>query len=201
MFTGIVIARGSVRRARWRGGVRDLEVDAGGVARELHSGDSVAVNGVCLTVTSATRRRFSVEAIPETLARTTLGDLERGDLLNLELPLRPADRLGGHLVQGHIDGVARATRVEEEDDVRRVWFSADEDVLRYLVPKGSVALDGVSLTVVEVGRETFQVALIPYTLGATTLVGVAPGSRVNVEVDVIAKYVERLTEPQDRSDL
>ena len=111
-----------------------------------------------------------------------------------------ADRLGGHLVQGHVDGVARAARVEEEDGVRRVWFTASDDVLRYLVHKGSVALDGVSLTVVEVGRETFQVVLIPHTLRATTLGNIASGARVNVEVDIIAKYVERLIEGREGAD-
>jgi riboflavin synthase len=200
MFTGLVVARGSVRRARLRGGVLDLEIDAGAVARGLDSGDSVAVNGVCLTATTASRRRFSAEAVPETLARSTLGDLERGDPVNLELPLRMSDRLGGHLVQGHVDGVARAARVEEEDGVRRVWFAAGDDVLRYLVHKGSVALDGVSLTVVEVGRETFQVVLIPHTLRATTLGNIASGARVNVEVDIIAKYVERLIEGREGAD-
>ena len=200
MFTGLVVARGSVRRARLRGGVLDLEIDAGAVARGLDSGDSVAVNGVCLTATTASRRRFSAEAVPETLARSTLGDLERGDPVNLELPLRMSDRLGGHLVQGHVDGVARAARVEEEDGVRRVWFTASDDVLRYLVHKGSVALDGVSLTVVEVGRETFQVVLIPHTLRATTLGNIASGARVNVEVDIIAKYVERLIEGREGAD-
>ena len=200
MFTGLVVARGSVRRARLRGGVLDLEIDAGAIARDLDSGDSVAVNGVCLTATTASRRRFSAEAVPETLARSTLGDLERGDPVNLELPLRMSDRLGGHLVQGHVDGVARAARVEEEDGVRRVWFTAGDDVLRYLVHKGSVALDGVSLTVVEVGRETFQVVLIPHTLRATTLGNIASGARVNVEVDIIAKYVERLIEGREGAD-
>lgn len=199
MFTGIVVERGSVRRSRVRGGVLDLEIDAaGGVARELDVGDSVAVNGACLTATATSRRRFSTEVVPETVARTTLGDLERGDRVNLELPLRMTDRLGGHLVQGHVDGVARAARVEEEDDVRRVWFTAGDDVLRYLVHKGSVALDGVSLTVVEVGRETFQVALIPHTLRATTLGAISSGTRVNVEVDIIAKYVERLADGEEQ---
>src|SRR5918999_175686 len=192
MFTGIVVERGTGRRSRTRGGVLDLEIEAADVARALDVGDSVAVNGACLTATASSRRRFSTEVVPETAARTTLGDLQRGDRVNLELPLRMADRLGGHLVQGHVDGVARAARVEEEDDLRRVWFAAGEDVLRYLAYKSSIALDGVSLTVVEVGRETFQVALIPHTLHATTLGAISSGVRVNVEVDIIAKYVERL---------
>jgi riboflavin synthase len=128
----------------------------------------------------------------ETLARTTLGDLQKGSAVNLELAARLSDRLGGHLVQGHVDHTVRVARIEEMDGSTRVWFSAGDDVLRYLVPKGSVALDGVSLTVVEVGRSTFQVALIPHTLAATTLKDLSVGRQVNVEVDVIAKYVERL---------
>jgi riboflavin synthase len=111
--------------------------------------------------------------------------------VNLELPARPTDRLGGHLVQGHVDGVAEVTRMEDTDGTRRVWAGAPEEVLRYLVAKGSVALDGVSLTVVDVGRTTFQVALIPHTLSNTTLADVKVGARMNVEVDVVAKYVER----------
>ncbi len=190
MFTGIVLERGEVRRVRRRGGILELEIDAPGIARELHTGDSVAVNGVCLTAVRAGRRRFSVEATPETLARSTLGNLQRGAGVNLELPARLGDRIGGHLVQGHVDGIAEVTRVEDEDGARRVWLRADHDVLRYLVRKGSVALDGVSLTVAEVGRTTFQVALIPHTLSVTTLRDLGAGDAVNVEVDVIAKYVE-----------
>jgi riboflavin synthase len=194
MFTGIVIERGTVRRARHRNGVLEFEIDAPGLARELHRGDSVAVNGVCLTATSTGRRRFVTQAMPETLARSTLSAVQRGRRVNLELPARPTDRLGGHFVQGHVDGVARVVRVEEDHGARRVWLAADDEILRYLAAKGSVALDGVSLTVVEVGRTTFQVAIIPHTLEVTTLGNIEEGADVNVEVDVIAKYVERLME-------
>lgn len=200
MFTGIVVERGTVRRARDRAGLLQLEIDAPKIARELSTGDSVAVNGVCLTATSTTRRRFSTQAMAETLARTTLGFLRKGDPVNLELPARLTDRLGGHLVQGHIDGVATALRVEETDEARRVWFGASDDLLRYMVDKGSVTLDGVSLTLAEVGRTSFQVALIPHTLEVTTLAGLDVDTRVNVEVDIVAKYVERLIEKQ-REDL
>ncbi len=193
MFTGIVIERGTVRRAKERRGAMDLEIEAPRVARELKRGDSVSVNGVCLTATEVSRRRFSMQAMQETLARSTLGALGRGEGVNLELAVRLADRFGGHIVQGHVDGIAQVVRIEEEDDARRVWLASDDDVLRYLVPKGSVALDGVSLTVVEVGRTSFQVALIPHTLDSTTFGVLGIGSRVNVEVDVIAKYVERLS--------
>ncbi len=192
MFTGIVVERGSVRKARSRAGMLELEIEAPHIAKELKVGDSVAVNGVCLTATSATRRRFTTQAMPETTSRTTIGNIVKGADVNLELPARLSDRLGGHLVQGHVDGVATAVRVENDEDARRIWFSADEDLLRYMADKGSVTLDGVSLTVVEVGRTTFNVALIPHTLEVTTLGILTVGSQVNVEVDVVAKYVERL---------
>jgi riboflavin synthase len=128
----------------------------------------------------------------ETLTRSTLQSLGKGASVNLELPARLVDRLGGHMVQGHVDGKARVIRIEDDDASRRVWFTTGDDLLGYMVAKGSVALDGVSLTVVEVGTATFQVALIPHTLVATTLHGLEVGTEVNVEVDVIAKYVERL---------
>ena len=194
MFTGIVVDRGTVKKAREHSGVLELEIDAPS-ARELKRGDSIAVNGVCLTATSAGRRRFSAQATPETLARTTLGTLKKGEEVNLELPARLSDRLGGHLVQGHVDGVVTVVRVESNEGTQRVWLTGDDDLMRYLVPKGSVTLDGVSLTVVEVGRTTFQVALIPHTLSVTTLGRLEVGTRMNAEVDVLAKYVERLLGP------
>jgi riboflavin synthase len=191
MFTGIVIERGTVKKARERG-VLELEIEAPHISKELKVGDSVAVNGVCLTATSTARKRFEVQAMPETLARSTLSEVRKGSLVNLELPARLNDRLGGHLVQGHVDGVARAVRVEEDEGARLMWFAVDEDLLRYMVPKGSITLDGVSLTLVDVGRTTFQVAIIPHTLEVTSLGSVEVGTEVNVEVDLLAKYVERL---------
>jgi riboflavin synthase len=192
MFTGLVSDRGAVTKAREKGGLLSLEIEAPTIARALDKGDSVAVDGVCLTAVDVTRRRFTTEVVPETLARSTLRDLSKGDTVNLELAARLSDRLGGHLVQGHVDGTARLVRIEDEDEARRMWWSADDDLLRYMVPKGSVALDGVSLTIVEVGRTSFQVALIPQTLDATSLGEARVGTQANVEVDVIAKYVERL---------
>ena len=194
MFTGIVTHQGRVRRAATRRGLLELRIEAPRIARELKDGDSVAVNGVCLTATGTSRKAFEAQAMGETLARTTLGSLKRNGEVNLELPARLADRLGGHLVQGHVDGVSEVTRIEDSDGAKHVWLRAEDDFLHYLVPKGSVALDGVSLTVAEVGRTTFRVALIPHTLGATTLASLRLGSRVNTEVDVIAKYVERFVE-------
>jgi riboflavin synthase len=194
VFTGLVVDQGTVKRTKKTGGSLELEVEARETARELAVGDSVAISGVCLTATDAGRKRFVVTAIPETVARTTLGSLKRGSSVNLELAARVGDRIGGHLVQGHVDGVARALRVEEDDEARRMWFGMDEDLLGYLVPKGSVTLDGVSLTVVEVGRTSFQVAIIPHTLDVTTLGAIEEGSQVNVEVDMFAKYMQRAIE-------
>jgi riboflavin synthase len=192
MFTGIVIEQGRVAKAKHSRGLLEIEVEAPQVARGLKRGDSVALNGVCLTATSIGRRRFGAQAMAETLERSTLSSLRKGATVNLELAARLHDRLGGHLVQGHVDAVARVARIEDKDGARRIWLTAGEDVLRYLVEKGSVALDGVSLTIVDVGRTAFEVALIPHTLDATTLGGLKVGAEVNVEVDVIAKYVERL---------
>ena len=194
MFTGIIAGCGRVKRARERGGVLELEIEARGVARQLEVGDSVAVNGVCLTATHTSRKVFTMQAMEETLARTTVGGLHKGSVVNLELPVRLADRLGGHLVQGHVDGVASVVRTQQENGARRLWLTAQEGLLRYLVPKGSVALDGVSLTVTGVNRKSFQVALVPHTLEVTNLSGIQVEDRLNVEVDVLAKYVERLVE-------
>jgi riboflavin synthase len=194
MFTGIVTHLGQVKRATMRKGLLELRIEAPGIARELKRGDSVAVNGVCLTAVETTRRLFRAQAMGETLARSTLGDLARGSNVNLELPARLSDRLGGHLVQGHVDGVAECVRSEEDEGALRAWFTCSEDLLSYMVPKGSITIDGVSLTLTEIGSTTFQVAVIPHTLDATTLNALARGSTVNIEVDVIAKYVKRFVE-------
>jgi riboflavin synthase len=191
MFTGIVTDLGVVKRARQRGGVLNLDIEASRVARAIEVGDSVAVNGVCLTATRTTRKSFSTQAMEETLAVTTLSSLSKGSIVNLEVAARFSDRIGGHILQGHADGTASVSRIEELEGTRRIWFSASDEVLRYLVPKGSIAIDGVSLTIVEVGLTSFQVALIPHTLAATTLKDLSVGATVNVEVDVMAKYVEK----------
>jgi riboflavin synthase len=198
MFTGIVSERGRVRRAKTRRGVLELEVEAPETAKSLHRSDSVSVDGVCLTVVATSRKRFGVQAMAETLERSTLGALRSGAEVNLELPVRLMDRLGGHLVQGHVDGIATIIRVEDEEASWRVWFSAPADLLRYLVPKGSVTINGVALTVTEVGVTSFGVAVIPYTLEVTTLGRMRTGAVVNIEIDVIAKYVERLVAPTQR---
>ena len=162
------------------------------LAAELSEGDSVAVNGVCLTAVDPGPGRFAADLSPETLARSSLGSLEPGEQVNLELPLRLADRLGGHLVQGHVDAVGQVDSVSEENGARAVRVAAPAEALRYVVEKGSIAVDGVSLTVTDVDDRTFAVSLIPETLERTTLGRARPGRVVNLEVDLMAKYVEKL---------
>jgi riboflavin synthase len=155
-------------------------------------GDSVAVNGVCLTAVEAADGTLAFDAVPETLARTSLGRLAPGAPVNLEPALRAGDPMGGHGLQGHVDGLARVRSVEPEGEGRRIWIDTPPGLLRYAVEKGSIAVDGVSLTVAALDDAGFAVALIPHTLAETTLGELAPGDDVNLEVDVLAKYVERL---------
>jgi riboflavin synthase len=191
MFTGLVEATARVSRVDPDGdGVR-LEVETP-LAAELQQGDSVAVNGVCLTAIEPQADGFKADVMAETLRRSSLGPLSAGDSVNLELPLRASDRLGGHVVQGHVDGTGVVESVQDEGFARVVRINADGSLLRYVVEKGSIAVDGVSLTVAEVDDDGFAVSLIPETLERTTLGQAAPGRVVNLEVDVLAKYVEKL---------
>ncbi|HKP17312.1 MAG TPA: riboflavin synthase [Gaiellaceae bacterium] len=185
MFTGLVREVGRVV-ANDDG---KLRIESGLAAAV---GDSISISGACLTVVDGDRKTLAFEAVPETLSRTTLGRLAPGDGVNLEPALRAGDALGGHYVQGHVDAVGAVRSVESEGDGKRVCVDAPEAVLRYCVEKGSVAVDGVSLTIAEVDGEGFAVALIPHTLAATTLGSLEPGDEVNLEADVLAKYVERL---------
>jgi riboflavin synthase len=191
VFTGLVADLGHVARVdRTDGGVR-LTVESP-LARELGEGDSVAVNGVCLTAVGICGDRFGADVMHETLRRSSLGDVAEGGRVNLELALRADARLGGHMVQGHIDGVGAVAGVREEGFARVVTIEAAPELLRYVVEKGSIAVDGVSLTVAEVGAASFAVSLIPETLERTNLGAAAPGTPVNLEVDILAKYVEKL---------
>lgn len=191
MFTGLVQDLGRIEHAERSGdGVR-LTI-ATRLAGELATGDSVAVNGVCLTATSLADGRFEAEVMNETLAKSSLNDAPLDTEVNLELPLRATDRLGGHVVQGHVDGVGEVIEVVPDGFARRVRIHAPDSVLRYVVGTGSVAVDGVSLTVAELDDTSFTVSLIPETLQRTNLGRVGPGAIVNLEVDVLAKYVERL---------
>ncbi len=169
-----------------------LVVEGPATARVVAPGDSVAVAGACLTVVERQPRRLAFDCTPETLARTRLGRLEPGAPVNLEPALRLGDPVGGHLVQGHVDAIGRVRTVAPDGNGRRVWFDAPEAVLRYCVEKGSVAVDGVSLTVAGLDDRGFEVALIPHTLGATTLGALEAGDEVDLEADVLAKLVERL---------
>jgi riboflavin synthase len=191
MFTGLIREVGTVLSVAGNETVR-LEVEAPSTAGGAALGDSVAVDGVCLTVVSLDGSRLAFDAVPETLARTSLGSLAGGSPVNLEPALRAGDPLGGHYVQGHVDGVGAVRSVEPEGDGVRMWFDVAADVLRYVVLKGSVAVQGTSLTVADLDDGGFAVALIPHTLEATTLGALQPDDRVNIEVDVLAKYVEKL---------
>ena len=191
MFTGLVADLGEiVALEAGEEGVR-LAVRTA-LAGEIAEGDSVAVNGVCLTATNIVDGTFSADVMNESLRRTSLAEVGEGSSVNLELPLRAHDRLGGHFVQGHVDGVAVVRDVVEDGFARVVTFTAPPELLRYIVEKGSIAVDGVSLTVSAVDEESFAVSLIPETLERTTLGTAEPGRPVNLEVDVLAKYVEKL---------
>ena len=188
MFTGLIREVGAVRSLD--GG--RLTLAAPETAAGAAIGDSIAVDGVCLTVVKRDGAALSFDAVPETLARTSLGALAAGSCVNIEPALRAGDPLGGHYVQGHVDGVGTVRSVEPEGEGRRIWFDAAPELLRYVAEKGSIAVQGTSLTVAAVDPQGFAVALIPHTLEATTLGTLEPGTRVNLETDVLAKYVERL---------
>jgi riboflavin synthase len=192
MFTGIVREVGTTAAISGRdGGVR-IEIEAPETAAATTVGDSVSVNGVCLTAVATKGARIAFDAVPETLARTSLGGLAAGSRVNVEPSLRAGEPLGGHYVQGHVDGVGVVRSVEPEGQGRRIWFDSPPDLLRYAVEKGSIAVQGTSLTVAALDERGFAVALIPHTLEVTTLGDLEAGHGVNLEVDVLAKYVERL---------
>jgi riboflavin synthase len=199
MFTGIVEELGHVHSITPVAGGARIDIAAKTVLEDATLGASIAVNGVCLTVVEFSDDAWSTDAVIETLARSNLGDLKAGDPVNLERPVRLDDRLGGHLVQGHVDATGTLVeRAPQADGSHLVRISAPDDVLRYVVHKGSVTVDGISLTVAAVHDDGFSIAVIPHTLAVTTMGTRAEGERVNLEVDVLAKYVERLLAP-DRS--
>jgi riboflavin synthase len=191
MFTGLVAEKGTIRSRR--DGRLEIETSLAG---ELAAGDSVSVNGVCLTAVDPDGSSFAAEVMPETLRRSSLGPLREGSEVNVELPLRAGDRLGGHMVQGHVDATGSVAGVRDEGLARVVRIEADPALLRYVVEKGSIAVDGVSLTVSAVDDVAFEVSLIPETLERTTLGRAEKGTMVNLEVDVLAKYVEKLIRSQ-----
>ena len=192
MFTGLVADLGRIASVEEDGTEGARLVVESALADDIDEGDSVAVNGVCVTATSVDRHSFCADVMNQTLRTTSLGQLEAGSSVNLELPLRAGDRLGGHVVQGHVDGVGSVSAVAEDGFARRVTIQAPGGLLRYVAAKGSIAVDGVSLTVAELGDSWFTVSLIPETLERTNLGRAVEGQIVNLEVDVLAKYVERL---------
>jgi len=190
LFTGIVEEIGSVRAV----GSGRLTISATNVIQGTKKGDSIAVNGACLTITEISPDSFSVDVMPETLRRTNIGLLHPGDRVNLERPLAVGGRMGGHFVQGHVDGRGRVLSTTREGEALLLRFEASEDIMRYVVEKGFIAVDGVSLTVTECNATSFKVSLVAYTLHNTNLGSRGLGDEVNLEVDIIAKYVERLRE-------
>ena len=190
MFTGIVRELGRVEAVDASDDGSRLRV-AAGLASELTEGDSVAVNGACLTATSVGDGSFQADVMRQTLSLTTVGELEESSPVNLELPLRPTDRLGGHVVQGHVDGTATVSDLVADGFAKRLRVELPEDLLPYVVERGSIAIEGVSLTVAGLTDDGLEVSLIPETLERTTLGSVTPGDRLNVECDVLARYVQR----------
>lgn len=191
MFTGIIERTGRVLRRDRRGEILELTVETREWVRELKQGQSVSVNGVCLTIAGLVKNGFKVQLVPETLKSTNLGDLKEGDAVNLERSLKLSERLDGHFVLGHVDGVGKITKLIQENGNVMLQIHAPGALMRHLVNKGSVALDGVSLTVQDVGEDSFKVALIPFTIERTNLGKKREGDKVNLEADILSKYVQK----------
>jgi riboflavin synthase len=203
MFTGLVEIVGTLASIEERGAARRLLIDVGDASylSDAEIGESISVNGTCLTVVELTQSTFAVDAVEETMRRTTLGEKVAGSRLNLERALRANARLGGHIVQGHVDGVGSIESIRDEAESWWVTFEPPFELMRYIVGKGSVCIDGISLTVANVSYRKFSVALIPHTRQVTAAGDWQPGSNVNLETDVLAKYVERLTQFAATSEL
>ena len=200
MFTGLVEEKGTILKISQN----QICVKADKVLQGTHAGDSIAVNGVCLTVTRLTDGGFWADVMPETFSRSNLGSLIPGALVNLERAMAADGRFGGHIVSGHIDGRGKITKIQRDGNAVRFWICADKAILRLIVEKGSITVDGISLTVVSVSDADFSISIIPHTLGETTLGSRRVGDSVNLENDIIAKYVERLlgvTGTQSRQDV
>jgi len=195
MFTGIIEEKGVVKSIKTEGKSSRMIISAFKVLEDLKTGDSINTDGVCLTVTEFSPTSFTVDVMPETMLRSTFGKLKPGSHVNLERALLLSDRLGGHLVNGHIDGTGIISRIRKDENA--VWLSitAENPILRYIVEKGSVAIDGISLTVVNVDRHSFEVSVIPHTQAETTILTKKTGNAVNIECDIIGKYVEKLGSP------
>jgi riboflavin synthase len=193
MFTGIIEEIGVIKSVRHGAKSSELVVSAKKILGDIKIGDSISTNGICLTVTSFNTGQFTVDVMPETVRQTSLSMLKNGSAVNLERALRLSDRLGGHLVSGHIDGTGKVSRVWIEDNATWISVTAEPSILRYIISRGSVALDGISLTVTSVDSRSFSVSIIPHTQLSTTLTEKRPGDLLNIECDMIAKYVEQFT--------
>ncbi len=199
MFTGLIQDIGTIEAVDSAADGAKLRIVTS-LGPEIVSGDSVAVNGICLTATSADPEGFEAEAMNQTLTVTALGGIETGDRVNLELAMKASDRFGGHIVQGHVDGVGEVSSLTDDGFAKRLRIALDRNLLRYAIDKGSIALDGVSLTIAGLGEDWLEVSLIPETLERTNLGEAEPGRKINVECDVIAKHVERLVAPLTRKE-
>ncbi len=192
MFTGLIEEVGTIKSITKGDFSSKITVQAEKIFDGLKIGDSISTNGVCLTVTKFDKSSFDMDVMPETMRKSNLNNLKKGDKVNLERALRVGDRLGGHLVSGHIDGVGIVDGMKEEDNAIWVKINASEEVLKYIILKGSIAIDGISLTVAYIDNETFKVSIIPHTKTATTLINKKVGDVVNIECDSIGKYVEKI---------
>ena len=202
MFTGIIEELGKIKSVKKGGNSVALSLEASKVLSDVKLGDSIAVNGVCLTVTSFTSKSFTADVMPETMSRTNLGSLNIGAKVNMERALRVGDRLGGHMVSGHIDGQGEIVGTKRDDNAIWITIAAPKNILKYIIEKGSIAIDGISLTVAYVDEKVFKVSIIPHTQDETTLCSLASGTKVNLENDLTAKYIEKFIyhkedEPQE----
>jgi riboflavin synthase len=193
MFTGLIVETGEVASVRKSGGKTRINISAKNVPAELKRGDSVAVSGVCLTAVDRGRKQFAADLAEETLQRTSLGTLKKGSLVNLELPARAQDRLGGHIVQGHVDGVGKLLNLEKIKGAEdwRMLLELPPGLERYVVPQGSITVEGISLTVAKIIGNRVEIAIIPHTYKVTNLHALRPGDALNIEVDILAKYAEK----------
>jgi riboflavin synthase len=193
MFTGLIEEIGKVENIIKGAKSAQITINGSRILEDTKLGDSISTNGVCLTVVNFTKSSFTVDVMPETMRRSNLKNLKHGSRVNLERALRLGDRLGGHIVSGHIDGVGFIKSIEEEDNATWVTIEASEDILKYVIEKGSIAIDGTSLTVAYVNNVSFKVSIIPMTRDETTLLSKKVGEEVNLECDMVGKYIERLT--------
>ncbi len=199
MFTGIIEHLGNVTQIKKQADSAVIVVDIAQMSKDVNSGDSIAINGACLTVTHIKGSEVSFDVSTETLSKTTIGELKTSDRVNVESSLRIGDKLGGHFVTGHVDGVGAINRKESETGQCTMWFSVSKELANMMIKKGSVAVDGISLTIVELEEKSFSVALIPYTLEETSLGFKKVGQKVNIETDMLGKWVKRILVTDDKA--